>query len=169
MTYCQSSHDSLIELSKADDTRNWKLCCIAGAKYELPKYVLSEPTNLIRDGWIWTQSWLTTRTGPRKLHMWMLIWSLADSGLWLLSETTMNWSFFQHCIVILLDTLGVDLPLNSVIQDRRVLTMVHTYIYVIIISPTLICTWRKTTPMPVCEMQCHSCVIFVVDVVCAEN
>jgi len=23
---------------------------IAGAKYELPKYVLSEPTNLIRDG-----------------------------------------------------------------------------------------------------------------------
>lgn len=26
-----------------------------GAKYELPKYVLSEPTNLIRDGWILSQ------------------------------------------------------------------------------------------------------------------
>lgn len=43
-------HDSLYRpvvharpMSKTEDS-------VAGAKYELPKYVLSEPANLIRDG-----------------------------------------------------------------------------------------------------------------------
>jgi hypothetical protein len=37
----------LLELFKTSiETEN----SVAGAKYELPKYVLSEPTNLIRDG-----------------------------------------------------------------------------------------------------------------------
>jgi len=46
-----------------------------GAKYELPKYVLSEPTNLIRDGWILIDD-LEDKTEGHVNYVKMSIWSL---------------------------------------------------------------------------------------------
>lgn len=46
--------DSYVMITFLVESSILNIISVAGAKYELPKYVLSEPTNLIRDNWPYT-------------------------------------------------------------------------------------------------------------------